>query len=71
MRSHDGSKVDGNGVSRTAAGTACHIIFRQGSGEYEQVALSREGLKFVHPDDPEDAEFQEVACYDCHTGTQP
>jgi hypothetical protein len=71
MRCHDGSKVTAEGLAITTECTACHIIYRQGSGEYEQVALSPEGLKFVHPDDPDDEDFDEVACYDCHTGVQP
>jgi hypothetical protein len=71
MRCHDGSKVTEEGLAITTECTACHIIFRQGSGEYEQVALSPEGLKFIHPDDPDDDDFDEIACYDCHTGVQP
>ena len=71
MRCHDDNKVSEEGWTISTECTTCHIIFRQGSGEYEQVALSPEGLKFVHPEDPEDEDFDEVACYDCHTGTQP
>jgi hypothetical protein len=71
MRCHDGNKVSDEGWAISTECTTCHIIFRQGSGEYEQVALSPEGLKFVHPEDPEEEDFDEVACYDCHTGTQP
>jgi len=71
MRCHDGNKVSEDGLMITTECTTCHIIFRQGGGEYEQVALSPGGLKFIHPDDPEDEDFDEVLCYDCHTGTQP
>ena len=71
MRCHDGNKVTSDGIAITTDCTACHIIFRQGEGEYKQVALSPDGLKFVHPDDPDEEDFDEIACYDCHTGVQP
>jgi hypothetical protein len=71
MRCHDESKVSEEGWTIDTRCTTCHIIFRQGSGEYEQVALSPDGLKFIHPEDPEDEDFEEVACFECHSGTQP
>lgn len=71
MRCHDGNMTTSEGISITTDCTACHIIFRQGRGEHEQVALSSEGLKFIHPEDPDDEDFDEISCYECHTGTQP
>jgi hypothetical protein len=70
-RCHDGNKVSDEGWTITTECTSCHIIMRQGAGEYTQMALDENGLAFVHPEDPEEEGFEEIACFECHTGIQP
>jgi hypothetical protein len=70
-RCHDGDKLSEEGWTITTDCTSCHVIMLQGDGDYRQMALSENGLKFVHPDDPDEEGFDEIACYDCHSGTQP
>jgi hypothetical protein len=71
VRCHDGNKVSEEGWVITTECTSCHIIIAQGSGEYRQIAIDEDGLEFVHPEDPEEEGFDEIACFDCHGGTQP
>ena len=70
MRCHDGEHVSEEGVVVTQSCTACHTILSQGSGELRQVASTQEGLEFLHPEDIGEM-WQEVGCWECHTGTQP
>ncbi|HEU4366479.1 MAG TPA: NapC/NirT family cytochrome c [Candidatus Krumholzibacteria bacterium] len=69
MRCHDGKKVSEDGWVITRDCTACHAILRQGAGDSLQVAMSEEGLEFIHPDGGED--WRDTNCHECHTGTQP
>jgi hypothetical protein len=69
MRCHDGNMVSDDGSTITRSCTACHTIFRQGSGENEQVAMSEEGLEFNHPDGGDD--WRDTSCHECHAGVQP
>lgn len=70
-RCHDGNKQSEEGWVISTECTSCHIIMVQGSGEYRQMALDEDGLEFVHPDDPDEEGFDDIACYECHSGTQP
>jgi len=69
MRCHDGKKKSAEGWVIKRDCTSCHIILRQGSGEHMQMAMSEDGLEFVHPDGGDD--WRDTNCYECHTGTQP
>jgi len=71
VRCHDGNKQSEEGWVITTDCTSCHIIMAQGSGEYRQMALDEDGLEFVHPDDPDEEGFDDIACYECHSGIQP
>lgn len=71
VRCHDGNKVSEEGWVITTECGSCHIIMRQGSGQYLQMSLDEDGLVFVHPEDPEEEGFDEIACFECHTGVQP
>lgn len=70
MRCHDGHKVSEEGWVVTRECKTCHSILSQGYGERLQMATSRDGLDFVHPEDI-DEEWRETGCYECHEGTQP
>ena len=69
MRCHDGNKVSEEGWTISRDCNACHSILRQGEGENLQVAISAQGLEFVHPDGDDD--WRDTGCYECHEGTQP
>jgi hypothetical protein len=71
VRCHDGNKVSEEGWVITTECNSCHIIMAQGSGDYRQVFIDEDGLEFIHPDDPEEEGFDEIACFDCHGGVQP
>ncbi|MCB1032510.1 MAG: cytochrome C, partial [Acidobacteria bacterium] len=70
MRCHDGNHVSDDGVVVTNDCRACHSILSQGSGDRLQVASTREGLDFEHPEDIGGL-WEEVGCYECHSGVQP
>jgi len=70
MRCHDGNKVSEDGWVITRDCKSCHSILSQGAGNRMQMATSRDGLDFVHPEDI-DEEWRETGCYECHEGTQP
>ncbi|UCD16696.1 MAG: NapC/NirT family cytochrome c [Candidatus Zixiibacteriota bacterium] len=70
FRCHFGSHTSADGVSISKDCNACHIIFAQGSGDRASFSSSPEGLAFVHPEDIDDA-WQEIGCFECHSGTQP
>jgi len=70
MRCHAGNKVSEDGLVVSHECTACHTILSQGSGDRAQMAVTEDGLEFVHPEDI-DEEWRETGCFECHTGTQP
>ncbi len=69
MRCHDGDKVSEDGWVITRDCTACHAILRQGSADNLQMAMTEEGLEFMHPDGGDD--WRDTNCHECHSGTQP
>lgn len=70
MRCHEGRHKNAEGVAVTRSCNACHTILSQGGGERAEVAATQEGLEFEHPEDIADA-WQEMGCYECHSGTRP
>jgi len=70
MRCHNGEHVDEEGIVLTRDCNACHIILSQGTGERFQMAGAEPGLRFDHPEDIDDL-WEEMACHECHEGTQP
>jgi hypothetical protein len=70
MRCHLGNHKSEDGITVTHDCRACHIILSQGAGEAFNVSVSQEGLEFKHPVDI-DGVWQEIGCYECHSGTQP
>jgi len=70
MRCHEGKHVSDEGNTITHTCTACHIILSQGDSKSTQLVMSSEGLEFKHPEDI-DLAWQEMGCYECHTGVQP
>ena len=70
MRCHDGKHItkDGDIISRDCSN--CHVILSQSKGDQIVFSSSPDGLKFEHPEDIDEA-WQEIGCYECHTGTQP
>jgi hypothetical protein len=70
-RCHNGQKVSEEGWVITTKCTTCHIIMAQGSGKYREMALDVNGLEFVHPEDPDEKGFDDIECFECHSGTQP
>jgi NapC/NirT cytochrome c family, N-terminal region len=71
MRCHDGDHVSDQGEVVSRDCKSCHIIIMQGSGERAQMAVTSEGLEFVHPEEAIGDAWRETGCYECHTGTQP
>jgi hypothetical protein len=70
MRCHAGNLKSEDGLTLTKDCNTCHLILSQGSGEQAQVSSMQEGLEFEHPEDI-DGLWQEMGCFECHTGTQP
>ncbi|MEZ5332277.1 MAG: NapC/NirT family cytochrome c [Thermoanaerobaculia bacterium] len=70
MRCHDGGHVDEKGIPLTRDCNTCHIILSQGTGERFAMAGAEPGLRFDHPEDIDDL-WEEMACHECHEGTQP
>ncbi len=70
FRCHEGKHFAEDGQTITRDCHACHTILSQGSGERAAWAKDEAGLAFDHPVDIGDA-WQEVGCYECHTGVQP
>jgi nitrate/TMAO reductase-like tetraheme cytochrome c subunit len=69
FRCHNGKKKSEEGWAITRDCKTCHAILRQGSGAQTQMAVSEQGLEFVHPDGGDD--WRDTDCYECHAGTQP
>jgi len=69
MRCHNGKKKSEDGWVIGRDCTSCHVILRQGSGERMQMAMTEDGLEFVHPDGGDD--WRDTDCHECHSGTQP
>jgi hypothetical protein len=59
---------DGKVVSHDCK--SCHLIVAQRTGTDGPISTSLDGLEFVHPVDIYGA-WQEMGCYECHTGVQP
>jgi hypothetical protein len=70
MRCHEGRHISENGDKITHACSACHIILAQGNNIPASETMSSNGLEFKHPVDI-DLAWQEIGCYECHTGVQP
>jgi len=65
FRCHDGEHASKEGKAITRDCTVCHSIIEQGPpGAVEK---STDGLEFKHPVDISEM-WQEMNCYDCHTG---
>ncbi|HBO97240.1 MAG TPA: cytochrome C [Candidatus Omnitrophica bacterium] len=65
FRCHDGAHTSDGGKTVTRDCTVCHTIIEQGPpGALEK---STDGLPFQHPVDIGDM-WQEMNCYECHTG---
>jgi nitrate/TMAO reductase-like tetraheme cytochrome c subunit len=69
MRCHNGAKVSEEGWVITRDCRTCHTILSQGSGDRLEMATSRDGLEFTHPDGDDD--WRDTGCYECHMGTEP
>jgi hypothetical protein len=59
---------DGKVVSHDCK--SCHLIVAQRTGPNGPISTSLDGLEFVHPVDIY-AAWQEMGCYECHSGVQP
>jgi nitrate/TMAO reductase-like tetraheme cytochrome c subunit len=70
MRCHKSSMVSDKGQAISTDCRACHNILSQGSGDRAQMAVSADGLDFVHPVDIDEA-WKEMGCFECHSGVQP
>ena len=70
MRCHDGNKKSDDGWVITRDCKTCHSILSQGTGDRAEMAITEDGLDFVHPEDI-DEEWRDTGCYECHSGIQP
>jgi nitrate/TMAO reductase-like tetraheme cytochrome c subunit len=70
MRCHSGNHANENGAQISTDCNTCHLILAQGSGERVEISAGETGLEFQHPEDI-DMAWQEMGCYECHTGVQP
>jgi hypothetical protein len=70
FRCHDGNHEDSSGQVISHSCTNCHVILSQGTSDTTQLDVSVNGLDFQHPVDIYGA-WQEMGCFNCHTGTQP
>ena len=70
MRCHLGNHKNDNGLQISTDCNTCHVILSQGSGDRAEVSTTETGLEFQHPEDI-DMAWQEMGCYECHTGVQP
>jgi hypothetical protein len=70
MRCHEGNHTDQGGTAITHQCEACHAILVQGSDDRAITDFSPDGQEFIHPVDIEGL-WQEMGCYECHTGQQP
>ncbi len=70
MRCHSGLHESEAGETITHSCNACHLIQAQGPDGAIERDSTGEGLEFHHPEDIDRA-WEEMGCYDCHTGEQP
>ncbi len=66
FRCHDGKHESPEGKVITNACASCHIFIAQGPPDMMETSV--DGLPFKHPDPGTEGMWQEMACYDCHTG---
>jgi hypothetical protein len=69
-RCHDGKHKSAGGEVVRHDCSACHSIMAQGKQGETTFSMQPKGLSFKHPEDIDNA-WQELACFECHTGEAP
>jgi hypothetical protein len=70
MRCHDGKHKSDDGMIIPNDCHTCHIIFEQEKSDSTETLNLETGQEFRHPVDIGNA-WQEVGCFECHSGVRP